>query len=108
MKSWLMAAEGQQPEGLFGGGGAQLIFMLGAMFLIMYLLVFRPQRRREAERKAMIAAVKRNDRILTSGGIIGIVTAAREGDVTIRVEGDVRLKIDRNFITRVLDKDGEE
>jgi preprotein translocase subunit YajC len=103
MTSWSILAQG----GFLEGGGAQLIFMMGAMFLIMYLLVFRPQRKREAERKAMIAAVKKNDRILTSGGIIGTVTHARDEDVTIRIddEKNVRIKVSRQFITSVLGKD---
>ena len=59
-----------QDDGLGGGG---MIFMLGAMFLIMYLLVFRPQRKQEKARKAMIAAVKKNDRVLFTkyGGNLG-------------------------------------
>lgn len=107
MTTWMIAAEGQQPDGLFGGGGMQLIFLMGAMFLIMYLLVFRPQKRKESERKAMIAAVKKNDRILTTGGIVGVVTATRDLDVTMRVDDDVHLRIHRNYIASVLGKDEE-
>ncbi len=90
-----------------GQDSTSLFFMLGAMFLIMYLLVFRPQRKREKERKAMIAAVKKNDRILTSGGIIGTVTNAKDEDVTIRIDDDknVRIRVNRNYITSVLAKD---
>jgi preprotein translocase subunit YajC len=108
MMSWLMAADAPPAEGPLGGSGS-LIFMLGAMFLIMYLLVFRPQRKREKERKAMIAAVKKNDRVLTSGGIIGVVTNAKDHDVTIRIDDDknVRIRVSRNYITAVLDR-GED
>jgi len=90
-----------------GGESTSLFVMLGLMFLIMYMLVIRPQRKREKERQAMIAAVKKNDRILTSGGIIGTVTNAKDDDVTIRIDDDknVRIRINRNYITSVLSKD---
>ncbi len=96
-----------QDDGL---GGSGMIFMLGAMFLIMYLLVFRPQRKQEKKRKAMIAAVKKNDRVLTSGGILGTVTNAKDNDVTVRIDdaNNVRVRIHRNYITSVLGKDDDE
>ena len=106
MMAWILAADAPKSPGIFGESGG-LIFMLGAMFLIMYLLVFRPQRKREKERKAMIAAVGKNDRILTTGGIIGTVTNAKDADVTIRIDDDkgVKIRIHRNYIASVLGKD---
>ena len=108
MIAWLLAADEAPVQSCQGGDSMQLFVMMGAMFLIMYLLVFRPQRKRETERKAMIAAVKKNDRILTSGGIIGTVTNARETEVTIRIADDVHVKIQRPFISSVLDKGTDE
>ncbi len=112
MLASLIAADSpaQQPMSCSEGGTTQLLVMMLMMFGIMYLLVFRPQRKREAERKAMIAAVKPKDRVLTSGGIIGTVTNARDADVTIRIDDDknVRVRINRSYIAMVLTKDQAE
>ena len=104
MPVWLLAAD----EDASQGGLPQLMFMMIAMFAILYFLVFRPQRKREQERKAMIRAIGKNDKVVTTGGIIGIVTNVKDDEITIRIDDDknVRIRVRRDFITGVLNRDG--
>ena len=98
----LVIQEGGQPGGLFGGMG--LLIPMIAIFLIFYLFFIRPQKKRENERKAMIAAVAKDDRIITTGGIHGIVTKVDESSVLVDVSGGLKLRVERNSIGHVNSK----
>ena len=73
---------------------------------MFYFVVMRPQQREQARRQAMLAAVKKNDRVLTTGGIYGVVTNVhREADeVTIKVDEatNTKLRVTLSSVARVL------
>ncbi|ODS32322.1 MAG: preprotein translocase subunit YajC [Candidatus Scalindua rubra] len=95
---FLMEATGNKG---FGGMGLMLPFIL--MFAILYLLIIRPQRTKERHRKEMIANIRKHDRIVTVGGVHGVVISVKENEVIARVDDkkDVKLKIDKSAITSV-------
>ncbi len=107
---WLFAqVEGQTgaKDGAAPGGGiAQLMLPFVAIFFLFYFLILRPQRRKESEHKALLEAIKKNDRVVTIGGIYGVVTnVQREADrVTIKVDEATNTKMDVTFsaIARVI------
>lgn len=63
----------------------------GLIGLAFYLLVMVPSRRQEKQRKALIGALKRNDRILNSGGIIGIVESVKDQEDEVVLRGGLRI-----------------
>ncbi|MEN6407007.1 MAG: preprotein translocase subunit YajC [Thermoguttaceae bacterium] len=77
-----------------------------AIFVLFYFLLIRPQRREQSRRQAMLAAVKKNDRVVTAGGIYGVVTNVhREADeVTVKVDEatNTKLRMTLSSVTRVL------
>lgn len=75
------------------------------MFVVMYFLILRPQKRKEKERKALLSRVKKNDRVVTAGGVHGIVTSVRENDLILRIDDakDVKVKVDRSAIVTLLE-----
>jgi len=75
------------------------------MFVVMYFLILRPQKRKEKARKALLSRVKKNDRVVTAGGIHGLITSVRENEVILRVDDakDVKIKVDRSAIATVLE-----
>jgi preprotein translocase subunit YajC len=76
-----------------------------ALFLgIFYIVLIKPQRRREKERRAMLENVKKGDRVLFSGGIIGLVTNVKEKTFSIRVADNVKLEVSRGAVSHVLEK----
>ncbi|MCY4482686.1 MAG: preprotein translocase subunit YajC [Spirochaetaceae bacterium] len=93
-----------------GGGGAaggQLATMLvtfGLIIMIFYFLVIRPQNRRQKETKAMLAQLKKGDRVQTSGGIRGVVTAVKEDAVTVKVDDATKIEFAKPSITSILDQ----
>ncbi len=84
--------------------------LLIGMFALMYLLVIRPQQKQEKARRALLAAIKKGDKVVTGGGIHGEVDSIDERSVTLRCAGGegVRIKFDRAAIARIVGADGEE
>jgi preprotein translocase subunit YajC len=102
------APEGKEappPDLLTALFGSPLI-LFAMLFLVFYFIMIRPQKREQAQRRAMLAGVKKNDRIVTIGGIYGIVTnVQRETDeVTIRVDEttNTKMRVTISAIARIL------
>jgi preprotein translocase subunit YajC len=100
---------GAAPPGGAGGNAmlTQLVFF-AAIFAIFYFLLIRPQQRQRREREALLAAVKRGDRVVTTSGIHGTVTQLDDTTVTLRVADQVRMTFDRAAIGRVVESQGEK
>ncbi|RME70551.1 MAG: preprotein translocase subunit YajC [Planctomycetota bacterium] len=79
-----------------------------AIFAIFWFLLIRPQQKQQKEREAMLARLKKNDRVVTSGGIHGVVTNVRDGEVTLKVDeaNNVRIRVSRNAIAAIVNDDG--
>ena len=76
------------------------------VFLIMYFLLIRPQQRKVREHQAMVAALRRGDQVVTSGGIVGKVTKVKEGENEVEVEiaPGINVRVVRSTISSVLSK----
>lgn len=84
--------------GQAGGNGMQTLVVMGLLFAIMYFLVFRPQRKQMAEQKAMLAALKKGDDVVTQSGILGKIFAVTEKLVTLEVANNVRIRVLKSSI----------
>lgn len=96
----------QQPAGgppAGPGCGTEQLLMVGAMILIFYFLLIRPQQKQEKQRRTMLAALKRGDKVVTSGGIHGTVGKITDTTVQLRIDrdGKVEVTVDRGAIARV-------
>jgi preprotein translocase subunit YajC len=97
-------ANGAKPEGtspLF-----QLMTLFLPLILLFYFLILRPERRKQADHKSLLSALKKNDRVVTIGGIYGIVAnvQADADRVTLKIDEATNTKIDVTFssIARVI------
>jgi preprotein translocase subunit YajC len=92
------------PPGGAGGSGAVItqVLFFAAIFGIFYFLLIRPQQKQRRDREAMLRAVKRGDRVVTSSGLHGTVTGLNEHTVILRVADQVKLEFDRSAIGRIL------
>ncbi len=95
-----------------GGGGAQsmlpTIVMVASMLAIFYFLLLRPQQKQKQERERMLASMKRGDRVVTTSGMHGTVTALGGQTAVLRVADQVKLEFDRSAIGRVVAGQGEK
>jgi preprotein translocase subunit YajC len=83
-------------------GGLASFIPLVLMFVIFYFLLIRPQQKKAKEHKEMIAAIKKGDRIITSGGIHGQITAVDDTTLTVEISDKVRVKLNRANVAGVI------
>ena len=102
----LLAQAGESPAPEFG---LSLPMMIVIIFGIMYFLIIRPAKREETDRKRMLDGLQKNDRVVISGGILGIVTNVKDDEVAVRIDdtNNTRVRVQRSAISAVL-KDGKE
>ena len=101
-------AAAQAPSGQGGGSMMVQLAFFAAIFAIFYFLLIRPQQKQKRERETMLGALKRGDRVVTTGGLHGTVTGLDEVKVVLRVADQVKLEFDRSAIGRILEKQDDK
>ena len=91
-----------------GGGIMSVLPLMIGMFAIMYFLIIRPQQKQRKDREALLAAVKKGDRVVTSSGLFGTVVGLSEHTVTLKVAEQVKLEFERSAIGRIVPAAGEK
>jgi preprotein translocase subunit YajC len=87
------------------GGGGSLVstfIMFGAIFLIFYFMIIRPQQKRAKEREKLLSNLQKGDRVVTSGGLHGVIAGLEEKTVLLQVNDNVKMKFERSAITTIL------
>lgn len=87
-----------------GGGSANLIstlIMFGAIFLIFYFMIIRPQQKRAKEREKMLSNMQKGDKVITSGGLHGTIAGIDEKTVLLQVGDNIKMKFERSAIASV-------
>ena len=81
--------------------------MILLLFGVMWLFMIRPQRKQQKELEKFRNELKKGDKIVTAGGIYGVVAEIQERTVLIKVDGDVKLRVDKNSIVRDYSTDAQ-
>ena len=106
-----------EPAYALGGGGggaapsgnpiAQLLpFLL--MFVVLYFLILRPQIKKQKDQQKMIEGLKKGDKIVTTGGIFGVITNLKDDTISVKIAENVRVEMSRAAVTRVREDGGDE
>ncbi len=74
--------------------------MLILIFVVMWFFMIRPQRKQQKELEKFRNSLKRGDKVVTIGGIYGVVDEIKERQVIIKVDGDTKLKVDKNSLVK--------
>lgn len=82
------------------GSGLSMWIMLALIFLVMWFFMIRPQRKQQKELEAMRNSLKKGDKVITAGGIYGIVADVDERTVLIKVDDNVKLRVDKTSIQK--------
>ena len=106
------------PTGYFAGmfaqaqrtpaGPANFILSMGPMiliFVIMYLLLIRPQQKKAKEHREMVNRLKAGDKVITSGGIYGTVTGAKDKTLMVAIADNVEVEVSRTSVAGVLEQE---
>jgi preprotein translocase subunit YajC len=84
-----------------GGGMTDMLAIFAIIFAIFYFLVIRPQSKEKKKREAVLKALKKHDKVVTTAGLHGTVVSATDDEVVLKVDENVRLKFDRAAIWQV-------
>ncbi|HPI63122.1 MAG TPA: preprotein translocase subunit YajC [Alphaproteobacteria bacterium] len=84
------------------------VLPLVLIFVIFYFLLIRPQQRKMRAHRAMVSGLRRGDKILTSGGIIGVVhKVLNDGEIQVEIAEGVRVRIARGSVNEILSRTGD-
>ena len=84
------------------GGGFGAFVPLIIIFAIFYFLLIRPQQKKAKQHKQLLSALKKGDRVVSSGGLHGLITGLSDDVVTMEISPKVRVKVSRASIAGVL------
>ena len=106
---WLLAAGDDKAPAQSPFADLMPFIPLIAIAIFFYLFIYRNQRREQDTHKAMLAALKKNDKVQTIGGIIGsVANVSPDGqEVTVKVDDNTRIKFIRSAIQKVIAAEGE-
>ena len=95
-------AYAQSAPGMTGPGSMMTIVPFVLIFVIMYFMVIRPQQKKAKDHQALLNKLKKNDEVMTSGGIYGKVVDLKENVVMLEVAANVRIRVARGQIATVV------
>jgi preprotein translocase subunit YajC len=78
------------------------------IFVIFYFLLIRPQKKAQDDHKKMISGLKKNDEVVTSGGIHGTIVNVKDAAVTLKVDDNVKIDVEKSCVARVKRKASED
>lgn len=85
-----------------GGSLLSMILPFVLIFVIFYFFIIRPQNKKQKETKKMIDALKKGDKIVTIGGIYGVVSSTKENTVIVKVDDGAKIEFSRSAVSSVI------
>ena len=91
---------GQQP------GLTSFLPMIIILVLIFYMLVFRPQKKKQKEHNEMVNSLKKGDKVITAGGVHGIVAGLKDNIIVVKIADNVKIEVSKGSVSAVIKKEG--
>ena len=85
-----------------GGGIGSFFVPLIFIFIIMYFVMIRPQKKRQEQQQKLIGNLKTGDRVVTNAGIHGLISNVKDGTVIVKVADNVKMEMEKSAIATVL------
>ncbi|PIE97560.1 MAG: preprotein translocase subunit YajC [Treponema sp.] len=89
-------------QGASGFGSISMLVTMAALFAIFYFLLIRPQKKEQKRMQQMISEAKKGDKIITIGGIHGVISSLKEKSIIIKVDDNCKIEINRSAIGSVV------
>ena len=102
LETFLAQAQTAAPQQVPGGGIGSFFVPLIFIFIIMYFVMIRPQKKRQQQQQKLIASIKTGDRVVTNGGIHGLISNVKETTVVVKVADNVKVEMEKSAIATVL------
>ena len=98
----LAQAQSAPAQAVPGGGIGSFFVPLIFIFIIMYFVMIRPQKKRQEQQQKLISSLKTGDRVVTNAGIHGLISNVKETTVLVKVADNVKIEMEKSAITNVL------
>ena len=99
----LAQAQPAAPAPAPGPGGGLISFIpFIFIFIIMYFMLFRPQKKRQQEQQRLVAALKTGDKVVTNAGIHGLIANVKDTTVMLKVADNVKIEVEKSAVSNVL------
>ena len=102
LQTFLAQGQSAAPQQMPGGGIGSFFVPLIFIFVIMYFVMIRPQKKRQEQQQKLMAGLKTGDRIVTNAGIHGLISNVKENTVLVKVADNVKIEMEKSAITTVL------
>jgi preprotein translocase subunit YajC len=99
---FLAQAQSAAPQQVPGGGIGSFFVPLIFIFIIMYFVMIRPQKKRQEQQQKLISSLKTGDKVVTNAGIHGLISNVKDNTVLVKVADNVKIEMDKAAITTVL------
>lgn len=92
------------PAGQDGGGGSMVstLIMFGSIIFIFYFMIYRPQRKRQKEREALVTNMAKGDKVILSGGMHGKIDAIEDSSILVQVADNTKIRFEKSAVNQVL------
>lgn len=100
--SFLQTSTGTAPSASGMAGMLSTFLPMIAIFAIFYFFLIRPQNKKQKETEKMIAALKKGDKVVTIGGIHGVISSTKEKTVVVKVDDNTKIEFNRTAIASVV------
>lgn len=97
--TWLTASAGQQAQ---QGNIVSLLLPFVLLFVIFYFMLIRPQQKQQKQRQQMLGSLKKGNKVITAGGLIGEITELKDDTIMVRIADKVEVKMTRSAVSQVL------
>lgn len=99
-----------QTPGPAGPGGYETLGFVAVVVIVLYFFMIRPERKRQADHKAMLDGLKKNDKVVTIGGIRGSIQNVKDDEISIKVDDakGVCIRFSKSAIAQKIEKSGDK
>jgi preprotein translocase subunit YajC len=102
LNGFLAQAAAPQPGQMQGSPLGGLIVPMGLMMIIVYFLMIRPQSKQRKQQEKLLQSLKSGDKVITAGGIVGVVITVKEQTVSLR-SADAKMEVTKSSVTQILE-----
>jgi preprotein translocase subunit YajC len=102
VEAFLAQAQTAAPQQVPGGGIGSFFVPLIFIFVIMYFVMIRPQKKRQEQQQKLVSSLKTGDRVVTNAGIHGLISNVKENTVLVKVADNVKIEMEKSAVTNVL------
>ena len=93
-------------EGAAGGSPLSMLLPFVLIFAVFYFIVIMPAKKQQKKKDAMIAGLKKGDRIVTNGGIHGTVATVEDSSLLVKVAENTKIRISKSAVAGLVGNDG--